>query len=76
MSKEDIKEAVEEYILDDDILNLNDRDKVYKTGLKLEREKGRKESKIEIAKNLLKNNMDISLISKYTDLSIEEIKKL
>ena len=41
--KEDIKEAVEEYILDDDILNLNDRDKVYKTGLILEREEGRKE---------------------------------
>ena len=39
-------------------------------------EVGRKEEKIEIAKNMLKEGMDIKIISKLTNLSIEEIKKI
>lgn len=37
---------------------------------------GRKENKIEIAKNMLKEGMDINLIAKITKLPREEIEKL
>ncbi len=40
------------------------------------KEEGRKEEKIEIAKKLLLENIDIEKISKITELSIEEIEKL
>ena len=36
----------------------------------------RKKKKIKIAKNMLKENLDIALISKITDLTEEEIKNL
>lgn len=39
-------------------------------------DKGLEAKKIEIAKNMLKDNVDIKIISKYTGLSIEEIEKL
>ena len=45
-------------------------------GIQLGINQGISQSKIEIARNLLKDNIDISLISKYTNLSVEEIKKL
>ncbi len=38
--------------------------------------KGKKEEKVEIAKNLLKLNTDVNTISKATGLSIKEINKL
>ena len=38
--------------------------------------KGKAESKTEIAKNMLKENINIELISKVTGLSLEEIEKL
>ena len=37
---------------------------------------GKNEEKLEIAKNLLSENIDISVISKLTGLSIEEINNL
>ena len=40
------------------------------------KEEGLKEGKIEIAKNMLKDNVDINIISKYSGLSVEEIKLL
>jgi len=40
------------------------------------KEKGLKEGKIEIARNMLKDNIDINVISKYSGLSIDEINKL
>ena len=40
------------------------------------KEKGKMESKMEIAKNLKENQVDISIISKSTGLSIEEIERL
>ena len=40
------------------------------------REEGKEEGKIEIAKNMLKDNVDINIISKYSGLSIDEIKDL
>ena len=55
-----------------------------KEGFRIGREEGRKEGikageknkQIEIAKNMLKKGMEISLISEITKLSIEEIEKL
>ena len=56
------------------------RDEATKKGLKegLEKglERGTEQSKNEIAKNMLKENMDISLISKLTGLSNEQINNL
>ena len=45
-------------------------------GLKEGKLEGIKENSYTIAKNLKKDGMDINLISKYTGLSIEEIRKL
>ena len=39
-------------------------------------EEGSKESKLEIAKAMLKKNMDINLIAEITNLTVEEIKTL
>ena len=39
-------------------------------------EQGKQENKIEIARNLLNENMDLNLISKVTGLTIDEIKNL
>ena len=44
----------------------------YEDGL----EQGISQEKIEIAKNMLKDTNDYQLISKYTGLSVENIKKL
>ena len=56
------------------------RDEATKKGLKegLEKglERGTEQSKNEIAKNMLKENMDILLISKLTGLSNEQINNL
>ena len=40
------------------------------------REEGKKEEKFEIAKNMLQENVDISIIFKVTGLSVDEIEKL
>ena len=45
-------------------------------GLKEGLKEGKKEKSIEIAKNMLKDNVDINIISKYSGLSIEEINEL
>lgn len=45
-------------------------------GLQEGKVQGKKESQIEIAKNMLKENMDIAIISKLTGLSEVEIKEL
>ena len=47
-----------------------------KEGIDIGVEQGSKESKLEIAKAMLKEKMDINLIAKVTKLSIEEIEKL
>ncbi len=52
------------------------RDEGIRKGLKQGLEQGTEQSKNEIAKNMLKENMDISLISKLTGLSNEQINKL
>ena len=45
-------------------------------GIKQGIEQGIEQRSIEIAKSMLKDNLDISTISRYTGLSLEEIKKL
>ena len=56
------------------------RDEATKKGLKegLEKglERGTEQSKNEIARNMLKDNVDINLIKKYTSLTEEKITKL
>ena len=52
------------------------RDEGIRKGLEQGLEKGTEQSKNEIAMNMLKENMDISLISKLTGLSNEQINKL
>ena len=47
-----------------------------KQGIEQGIEQGAKTKQIEIAKNMIKESIDISLISKLTDLSIEEINNL
>ena len=39
-------------------------------------EKGKSDEKLEIAKNLLSENIEVNIISKTTGLSIEEINNL
>ena len=68
--KEDVTELVEEYSVDDYMLNLYDKEKI------IAREEGSKSKTIEIAKNLLNNNIDIEIISNSTGLSYEELEKL
>ena len=52
------------------------RENARKEGIDIGIEEGSKESKLEIAKAMLKEKMDINLIAKVTKLSIEEIEKL
>lgn len=40
------------------------------------KEKGKEESKIEIAKKMLEANMDIKQICELTELTVEEVEKL
>ena len=45
-------------------------------GLEQGMQKGLYQQAIQTAKNMLKDKVDIKLISKYTNLSVEEIKKI
>ena len=49
-----------------------EREEALKEGI----EQGRKEERIEFAKSLLRDNMDVQLISKLTKLSVAEIEAL
>lgn len=67
MEDQDVRDAIMYRELDENLKQL-----------KLERayENGEKNSKIEIAKKLLSQNVDINIIASATGLSIEEIEKL
>ena len=56
------------------------RDQGYRDGLSQGKAEGKIEGfsqgKVEIAKNMLKDNIPVESISKYTSLSIDEIKNL
>ena len=87
MSGKDSKkiiDKVEELSKDDEIISLNDEydraelDKVSARNLGIEQGiiEGIKQTKIETAKNMLKDNLDIKTICKYTSLSKEEVESL
>ena len=63
-----------------DIVGLYDKElheeKLRITELEQAREKGKKESILETARNMLKDNLDIEMINKYTGLTKEEINNL
>ena len=78
---------MEDYVKDakrasisDDIVGLYDKELheelLRNTELYNAEQKGVREKAIETAKNMLKDTNDYQLISKYTGLSIEDIKKL
>ena len=60
------KEKIERYALDVALKETSEKSKI----------EGKKERNIEIAKNLLKENVDLNIISKTTGLSLEELEKL
>ena len=68
------KEKIERYALDVALKEMEEKGK--SSGLELGIKEGKKEEKIEIAKNLLKENVDLNIISKTTGLSLEELEKL
>ncbi|MEE0878224.1 MAG: Rpn family recombination-promoting nuclease/putative transposase [Treponemataceae bacterium] len=63
-----------EYDYDTDIAV--QRQEAYEDGVEQGITQGSQQAKIETAKNMLKDNLDIQTILKYTGLSIEEIKSL
>lgn len=67
-----IAELKEKYIRDEQASLEYAKDEGYKTG----KEEGRNERNLEVAKNLLKQNITIDIISKATGLTQEEIEKL
>ena len=66
----------EKYIRDEQASLEYAKDEGYKTGKEEGMKAGRNEGKNEIAKNMLKENLSIELISKLTSLSQEEIEKI
>ena len=70
------KNQQEKYIID----AFNDYERDYYNDLNYEKEEGLKEGEknksIEIAKNMLKEGLDVNLISKLSGLTIEEVEKL
>ena len=52
------------------------KEKLVKEGIEQGIEQGKEQVKIEVAKSMLKENLEITLISKVTGLSVEQIKKL
>ena len=52
------------------------REEAFEKGVNKGLQQGEYQKAIETAKNMLKDNLDIQTILKYTGLSIEEIKSL
>ena len=80
---EKIKEAYrlkEQFTLDDETEELLYKYEIWKMDqkelIKEAREEGEKQAKIEIDKSMIKENIDIAVISKVTGLSKEEIEKI
>lgn len=71
---EENQEALRKVILDN--LPKNEGEEIMSTIAKNYIDQGRAEGKVEIAKMMLKNNLSIADIKKYTSLSEEELKSL
>ena len=74
-------EMVRDFVSDPEVRSLFDRDKLKEESAELRGKKvgiieGKELGIIETAKNMLKKNCDINLISEVTNLSASEIKKL
>ncbi|MBD9105978.1 hypothetical protein EGW03_05950, partial [bacterium] len=68
------KGAKTEWLLED--MRLTGRNEGEAIGISKGRIEGKTEEKLEIAKNMLKENLDTAIISKITGLSKEEIESL
>ena len=74
---EKVLKFMKRFVNDEEVLNLYDKINDVKYYAKEEgKEAGKKEEKMETAKNMLADNIDISKIMKYTGLSKEEIEAL
>ena len=77
--EEYVKESIKAS-MDEEVIGLYDKElhleKLRLSELKEAREKGIEQEKIEIAKNMLSKNIDISVISECTGLAKEKIEEL
>lgn len=71
-----IAELKEKYIRDEQASIEYAQNEGYRQGEEKGKAAGKNERNIEIAQNMLKENVNIELISKVTGLSIDEIEKL
>ena len=67
---------IEELIDDPDMVQYIDVEKGMELGRKEDIKEATKKTRIEMAKKMLEDKLDISVISKYTGLSKDEIKKM
>ena len=68
-------EKMDLYISDEE-MRKQDEEFFREEGYKLGIEKGIEQGKVEIARNMYKENVPIELISKYTNMSIDELNRL
>ena len=68
--------SIEEKEMDNEAAKYNSHQKGLEEGLEKGKEEGLKEKSIEIAKNMLKEGLDVKLISKLSGLTVDEINEL
>lgn len=71
-----LAELREKYIMDQKAIEGAGFDKGFDKGVEIGRNEGKRNEKIQIAKNLLSQKIDLKIISKATGLTLEELKKL
>ena len=74
--KENIGQTMEDLNSDEELLLFFDKDKIIKSELAENFEKGIKQGKIEIAKNMLSKKIDEKTISEITGLTLKELDLL
>lgn len=74
LTEEEIRKADEEYFINEGIKKGIEQG--IEQGIKQGINEGAAESKREIIINMYNDHMDINLISKYTNLQVEEVKKI
>lgn len=65
-----------EDIMSEEIEEFVEQHTMYRNGLKAGIEQGTREKQCEIVLNMYNENLEVETISKYTKLSIEEIKEI
>ncbi len=71
-----MKDKIEDFSNNLEMIGLYDEEKVRDIVKKIDIEDAKKEGINQIAKNMLKDNVSIELITKYTGLSKKEIETL